>query len=119
MAQTDENRTISRAEHLQKVRSAVDAVAAYAVDGSPEALLADAVRHLTAAVSQPRTTAEPGPFTDPFARAILAAIVHKNGGSLEITLDELLDAGNPTLTAHYDERRRLYRIESASVPDKP
>lgn len=39
-------------DHLEQARSIADTVTAYAVDGSPEALLADAVRHLADAIAE-------------------------------------------------------------------
>ncbi|GAT01295.1 hypothetical protein [Mycolicibacterium fortuitum] len=49
---------------------------------------------------------------------MLAALVRKNCGSLEVTLDDVLNEENADLDAHYDEGRRLYRIEPRSVPDQ-
>lgn len=45
--------------HLERARGAADAVAAYGVDGSPELLLADAVRHLAAAVAALQVNSSP------------------------------------------------------------
>ncbi|GAT01294.1 hypothetical protein [Mycolicibacterium fortuitum] len=44
----------SREEHLQQASSAAEAVTTYSVEGTPEALLAAAVQHLVAAVTEKR-----------------------------------------------------------------
>lgn len=109
----DPHATTSRAEHLRQAGLAADAVTAYAVDGSPEALLAGAVHHLVAAATGERpenAAGEPAVISDWFAHAILSAVVKKNPG-LKVTLDEFLDANNVPLAAYYDARRRLWRIE--------
>lgn len=123
MTETHRLPTSSREEHLQQARSAAEAVTTYSVEGSPEALLADAVQHLVAAVTEKRPSPASVRIDDPsvgdwFARKVLAALVHKNGGSLEVALDDFLNEENSDLDAHYDEGRRLYRIEPRSVPDQ-
>ncbi len=52
MPSPDEDATARLRDHLAQARSAADMITEYAVEGSPEALLADAVQHLADAIAE-------------------------------------------------------------------
>jgi hypothetical protein len=106
-------------EHLRQARSAAEAVATEAADGSHEALLADAVRNLLAAFAEHRPgrlmggTVTPPPISESFAYAVVA-ILAKKYPDLQVTLDELLvlgAQGDTAVDAVYDPDQRAWRIK--------